>query len=63
LQTLEQYGLSCQNPKYDWQKVIEKKDQVVTTLTQGIEFLFDKYKVDYYKGHGKLESANEVSVT
>jgi len=34
----------------------------VNGLTGGVEFLFKKNKVDYIKGHGKFQSANELEV-
>lgn len=35
---------------YNWNKIQEKKDGIVTGLTKGIEGLFKKNKVDYVKG-------------
>ncbi len=39
------------------------KDTVVKQLTGGVEMLFKKYKVNYYKGVGSFESENSVKVT
>jgi dihydrolipoamide dehydrogenase len=38
------------------------KEKTVSGLTQGIEFLFKKNKVDYIKGFGKIVDANTVDV-
>lgn len=43
-------------------KMQEGKAKSVTGLTGGIEYLFKKYGVDYYKGKGKLAGPNSVSV-
>jgi dihydrolipoamide dehydrogenase len=34
-----------------------KKSDIVTSLTKGIEGLLKKNKVDYLKGHARFESA------
>lgn len=48
--------------KADLKKIMARKDEVVKGLTQGIEGLFKKNKVDYIKGHGTITGANSVSV-
>ena len=42
--------------------MIESKNKVVTGLTQGIEYLFKKNKVDHITGFGKIKSKTEVEV-
>ena len=42
--------------------MMNKKEKVVESLTGGIEFLFKKNKVTYYKGLGELNSNNSLSV-
>lgn len=42
--------------------MLQKKDQSVTGLTRGIEFLFKKNKVDYFKGHGRFTSPHDIAV-
>ena len=41
---------------------MKQKDNAVTGLTSGIEFLLKKNKVDYAKGHGKFASKNEIDI-
>jgi dihydrolipoamide dehydrogenase len=48
--------------KADLGKIMARKDDVVKGLTQGIEGLFKKNKIDYLKGHGTLVDANTVSI-
>src|SRR6266550_3681306 len=43
-------------------KMLEAKEQAVTNLTKGIEFLFKQNKVDYIKGTGSFVSPNRLSV-
>lgn len=42
--------------------MIESKNKVVTGLTQGIEYLFKKNKVDHIRGFGKIKTKGEVEV-
>jgi len=57
------WGISHQGLSYDWGKIMKNKSSTVTGLTKGIEGLFKKNKVTYYKGHGKITGPNSVSVT
>ena len=57
----EKLGLSAE-VSFDLAKVMAGKDEVVKNLTQGIEGLFKKNKVEYLKGHGMLVDANTVDV-
>mmetsp|Transcript_18684 Transcript_18684/g.26356 ORF Transcript_18684/g.26356 Transcript_18684/m.26356 type:complete len:506 (-) Transcript_18684:350-1867(-) len=43
-------------------KLQEVKNDKVSGLTGGIEYLLNKYNVDYFKGKGSLSGANAVSV-
>lgn len=47
----------------DVDKMLEAKAQTVKGLTGGIEHLFKKYKVDYFKGKGSLTGPNGVAVS
>ena len=49
--------------KLNLDKVMKNKDKAVDVLTKGIEFLFKKNKVTYYKGIASLKSSNQISVT
>jgi len=54
------HGISADNVKMDLGKLMTHKDKTVTGLTGGIEGLFKKYKVDYFKGNGEILSAGSV---
>ncbi|KIL55725.1 hypothetical protein M378DRAFT_17686 [Amanita muscaria Koide BX008] len=43
-------------------KMLEAKDQAVTSLTKDIEFLFKQNKVDYIKGTGSFVSPTTLSI-
>ena len=55
-------GIEVGEVKLNLQKMMENKDKAVMTLTKGVEFLFKKNKVTYYKGIGKLKSPTEVTI-
>jgi dihydrolipoamide dehydrogenase len=42
--------------------MLKKKDEIVTSLTQGVAFLFKKNKVTRYHGHARFEAAGRVVV-
>jgi dihydrolipoamide dehydrogenase len=55
-------GILCDNPRLDFPKVIERKNQIVARHAKGIEFLMKKNKVDWIGGHGRLAGAGKVEV-
>ncbi len=59
----DDFGLSFENLKYDWEKVIGRSRSVSDKLAGGIEFLFKKNKVDYIRGTGGLSASGRVEVT
>jgi len=56
------HGISADNVKMDLEKLMQHKNKTVTGLTGGIEGLFKKYKVDYFKGSGEILSAGSVKI-
>ena len=55
-------GIEVGEVKLNLQKMMQNKDKAVMTLTKGVEFLFKKNKVTYFKGTGKLKSPNEITI-
>jgi len=55
-------GIEIGKIKLNLKKMMKNKDEAVTTLTKGIEFLFKKNKVTYYKGTGSFKSHNQISI-
>ncbi|KAM6494629.1 dihydrolipoyl dehydrogenase [Amanita muscaria] len=58
----ERRGIDVSNVALNLPKMLEAKDQAVTSLTKGIEFLFKQNKVDYIKGTGSFVSSTTLSV-
>ena len=60
------HGIKVDGLKLDLKTMMGRKNDVVTQLTQGIEFLLKKNKIDYLKGFGSFSKtatgAHEVTV-
>merc|ERR1711977_769446 len=56
-------GIKVDNLSYDWDTMQAAKSKAVSGLTQGIEGLFKKNKVNYVKGEGKIVGPGQVQVT
>jgi dihydrolipoamide dehydrogenase len=55
-------GLACDNPRLDFSKVIDRKNQIVNKHSKGVEFLMRKNKVEVLKGRAALRGAGIVEV-
>ncbi len=62
VQNLSNKGIEVGEIKLNLQKMMKSKDKAVTVLTKGVEFLFKKNKVNYFKGIGSFKSKNEISI-
>ncbi len=59
---LSKIGIEIGEVKLNLDKMMQNKDKAVTVLTKGVEFLFKKNKVTYFKGTGSFKSANKISI-
>ena len=55
-------GIETGQVKLNLEKMMKNKDKAVTVLTKGVEFLFKKNKVTYFKGIGSFNSPNQISI-
>ena len=55
-------GINTGNISIDISKMMQHKKKSVDTLTKGVEFLFKKNKVNYFKGHGSFLDTNSVEI-
>ncbi len=60
--SLSKLGIEVGEVKLNLEKMMKNKDKAVTTLTKGVEFLFKKNKVTYFKGTGSFKSSNKVAI-
>ncbi len=59
----EKQGIHCKDPQLNYPRVLERKNQIVTKHSKGIEFLMRKNKVDVIKGHARLLGGGRIQVT
>ena len=55
-------GIEVSNVKLNLEKMMKNKEKAVSVLTKGVEFLFKKNKITYFKGIGSFKSANKISI-
>ena len=51
-------GIEASDVKLNLQKMMQNKEKAVSVLTKGVEFLFKKNKITYFKGIGSFKSTN-----
>ena len=59
---LGDFGIEVSAPKMNLKKLMGKKSEIVTGLTDGIAFLFKKNKVDWVQGTGSIPETGKVEV-
>ena len=65
-QDAKEWGLTLgagRRSAIDMDQVQARKDKIVNGLTNGVEFLFKKNKIDWIKGTGRLAGKGSVDVT
>ncbi len=58
----DDYGFNLSGIGFDFPKVIQRSRGVADKMSNGISFLFKKYKVQGVKGNGFVQSRNRVEV-
>ncbi|HRK04770.1 MAG TPA: dihydrolipoyl dehydrogenase [Chlorobiota bacterium] len=58
----EDYGIKVKDVSPDFPKVIERSRGVADRMSNGVNFLFKKYKVTQVKGWGAIKNATTVEV-
>lgn len=53
-----EHGISVEGLAFDAAKMVERKDAIVTKLTGGVKFLFQKNKVASFFGKGSFKGKN-----
>ena len=62
VKSLANKGIEVGDVKLNLDKMMKSKDKAVTVLTKGVEFLFKKNKVTYFKGYASFKSKNEILI-
>ena len=60
--TLSDLGISIGTPKLDLVRMQSSKDDIVSSLTSGIDFLFKKNKITRLEGTARIDQAGAVSL-
>lgn len=60
---LAEHGVTLGEVGLDLARLMKRKDDVVGTLTRGVEFLFRKNKVDWLKGEARIAAPGRIVVT
>jgi dihydrolipoamide dehydrogenase len=58
----DQQGIEIDGIRLNIEKMMSNKNKTVQDLTKGVEFLFKKNKVTYFKGKGVLFSKNDIVI-
>ena len=57
-----EFGITVENPRFDFSKAIDRSREVVRRLTSGISYLLNKSNVAYIQGVGFLRDPNTVVI-
>jgi len=58
----DEYGISADNVKFDFDKIIKRSREVSSQLAGGIGHLMKKHKIQVFDGHGKISASKVVTV-
>lgn len=59
---LADHGINVGEVKLDLKKLLERKDRVVKEVTEGVDYLMKKNKIERFLGIGKLLSPTEIEI-
>ena len=59
---LADHGVEVSEVKLNLDKMLKRKDKIVSELTQGVAYLMKKNKVETFTGKGSIVSTNTVHV-
>ncbi len=61
--TFKEHGIDINKPKVNLKQMITRKDGVVQSNNQGVEYLMKKNKIDVHHGLGSFVDKNTIKVT
>ncbi len=62
LQKAADFGIFAENITFNWGKILERKNWIVSKIRKALEFSLKKANVDIFNGYGKIEDPNRVLV-
>lgn len=57
-----EFGITVNEVKFDWQAILTRKDKIVKKLTGGVESLFKRNKIELIRGEAVVEKEHEVVI-
>jgi len=63
IQRASDFGIAVSEAKLDLAAIVDRKDQIVKKLSDGVGFLLKKHKVDVVRGVGWLPAPDRVEIT
>ncbi|MFD1314572.1 dihydrolipoyl dehydrogenase [Namhaeicola litoreus] len=58
----EKHGIDAKEVKVNFKQMIDRKSEVVSQTSGGINFLMDKNKIDTFQGLGSFKDANHINI-
>lgn len=59
----EEFGITVENVRFDYARMVKRKDEIVAKLRKGLEGLIAANKIKLFKGFGKFTSPREIKIT
>lgn len=59
LKKSKEFGITCDNIKFDFPAVIKRSRDVADKSEKGVQYLFKKHKITYIAGWGKIKKGND----
>ncbi len=60
---LDKYGISVENVKFDFEKIIARSRGVADISEKGVKYLMKKNKIDVFEGSGYINKDKTITVT
>jgi len=58
LKRTKDFGISCDDIKFDFSSIIKRSRDVADKSEKGVQYLMNKNKIDYIRGHGSIYIEN-----
>ena len=62
LTEVDKFGINTKGKSFNWSQIVKRSRDVSQKLSEGVNFLLKKNKVDVVYGHGKLSGPGRVIV-
>lgn len=62
LQSISRFGLSCQNPTFNWEEIQKIKSSTIKSLSDGIKYLFKKNNIDFINGSASFLNPSQLLI-